>query len=156
MTQDIAARARILIRRPSAAVYAAFADPAQMTRFWFPRASGPLKPGAAVTWFLAAEDGAPGIDVRVRAAEEGQRLRFDWGMEGQFTAVDFRFTAQGPGTTLLEVAETGFTGTPEQVLARALDSTGGFNQVVVAAKAWLEHGAAVNVVTDHAPARAAP
>lgn len=58
--------------------------------------------------------------------------------------------SQEPGTTLLRVEETGYSGDPETVIAAALDSTGGFNQVIIAAKAWLEHRAPINVVADHA------
>lgn len=50
---------------------------------------------------------------------------------------------------ILTIEETGFTGSPEAIMACALDSTGGFNQVIVAAKALLEHGVALNVVADH-------
>ena len=59
------------------------------------------------------------------------------------------FEERGPNATLLRVEEAGFSGGPKEVIASALDSTGGFNQVITAAKAWLEHGAIINVVADH-------
>ena len=48
------------------------------------------------------------------------------------------------------VEETGYGGTHSEQLAAALDATGGFNQVVVALKAWVEYGVALDVVGDHA------
>ena len=38
----------------------------------------------------------------------------------------------------------------DSILERVLDSTGGFNQVIIAAKALIEHGVELNVVADHA------
>ena len=48
---------------------------------------------------------------------------------------------------MLTIEESGFAGAQDTVLKQALDSTGGFNQVVVAAKALVEHGIAMNVVS---------
>ena len=54
------------------------------------------------------------------------------------------------GDTILTIEESGFVGSSEAIVARVLDSTGGFNQVVVAAKAFIEHGIGLNVVASHA------
>ena len=54
------------------------------------------------------------------------------------------------GDTILTIEESGFAGSQEAIVERALDSTGGFNQVIIAAKALIEHGVAVNVVAAHA------
>jgi hypothetical protein len=43
----------------------------------------------------------------------------------------------------------GFTGSDEQIFVSVLDSTRGFNQVIIAVKAFVEHGVQVNVVVDH-------
>ena len=49
MTAPVA-RATMLIRRPTAEVFDAFANPAVTSRFWFTRGSGRLQPGARVRW----------------------------------------------------------------------------------------------------------
>lgn len=41
------------------------------------------------------------------------------------------------------------SGSPFDQFERALDSTAGFNQVIVALKALIEHDAQINVVDDH-------
>ncbi len=73
-----------------------------------------------------------------------------WGEGDQFTTVSWMLEDQGADTTRLVIEERGFTGSREEVVAQALDSTGGFNQVIVALKALLEHNAVINVVADHA------
>ena len=37
-----------------------------------------------------------------------------------------------------------------EIVAQVVDSTCGFNQVIIAAKALVEHGIELNVVADHA------
>lgn len=90
-------RAEMLIRKPAADVFNAFADPAVTTKFWFTKSSGKL--------------------------EAGKRVHWDWEM--------------------YDVGDDAF--------AQALDSTQGFNLVLAAAKAWLEHGINLNLVADKAP-----
>ncbi len=51
----------------------------------------------------------------------------------------------------MRVVESGYGGSDDDVITRALDSTGGFHLVLAAAKAWLEHGVPLNIVRDHAP-----
>jgi len=46
------------------------------------------------------------------------------------------------------VTETGFTGTADDMAARAVDSTGGFTKVLAAVKALLEHDILLDVVAD--------
>ena len=47
------------------------------------------------------------------------------------------------------IEERGFSGSHDEIVSQALESTCGFNQVVVALKALLEHNATINVVADH-------
>ncbi|MDH5833011.1 metalloregulator ArsR/SmtB family transcription factor [Luteimonas kalidii] len=144
LTHDPVARATMLIRRPPAEVFAAFVDPAVTTRFWFSRASGPLAPGATVTWHWD-DYGASG-EVRVVALEPGERIAIEWP-----TPVEWRFTPHGDDATFVAITASGFTGSDDEKVAQALDSTEGFNLVVAACKAWLEHGIDLRLVADKAP-----
>lgn len=144
LTQDPVARATMLIRRPPAEVYAAFVDPAVTTRFWFSRASGPLVPDATVTWHWD-DYGASG-EVRVVALEPGERIAIEWP-----TPVEWRFTPHGDDATFVAITASGFEGSDDEKVAQALDSTEGFNLVVAACKAWLEHGIDLRLVADKAP-----
>ncbi|WP_332702053.1 hypothetical protein [Devosia sp.] len=49
------------------------------------------------------------------------------------------------------VVDSGFTRPGDEVVAKALDSRGGFGLVLAEAKAWLEQGLALNLVPDRHP-----
>ena len=142
------ASAGMLIRRPVAAVFEAFADPAVTAHFWFSRGSGRLTTGARVRWDW--EMYGAGSDVLVKAAEPDRRILIDWDLEAP-TEVEWRFEARGEDWTWVTVENRGFRGTDEEKVARALDSTGGFALVLAGAKIWLEHGIAPGFVLDRHP-----
>ncbi len=146
---EITANARILIRRPASEVFEAFADPKVMTKYWFPRASGRLETGKEVKWYVGTGDDAPKITVRVKSADKPNSIHFEWGDGDGFTDVKWEFESRGEKGTIVSITESGFSGDQSEIVQCALDSTGGFNQVVIAAKALLEHGAEINVVEDH-------
>src|SRR3954454_16262769 len=92
----------LLIRRPAAQVFEAFADPAITTRFWFTKSSGRLEPGATVRWEWEMYGAT--ADVVVEEFDKPRVIRFDWGAKVQFT-----FTPHVLGT-YVEVIESGFDG----------------------------------------------
>jgi uncharacterized protein YndB with AHSA1/START domain len=141
------ARAGMLIRRPAAEVFEAFADPAVTARFWFSKGSGRLEPGARVRW--AWEMYGIGSDVVVKAVEPGRRILIDW--DEPATEVEWTFAPRGPERTWVEVENRGFHGDADAQAARALDSTGGFALVLAGAKIWLEHGIEPGFVLDRHP-----
>ncbi|WP_368186988.1 SRPBCC domain-containing protein [Aestuariibius sp. HNIBRBA575] len=142
------ATAKVFIRRPVSAVYDAFADPEIMTKFWFPKARGQLETGKDVLWYLGTDTDAYAITVRVKSAIAPREIIIDWGDEDQFTQVVWTFEGVDDGT-VMTITESGFAGPGAEINAAALASTGGFNQVAIAAKALLEHRAAINIVQDH-------
>lgn len=80
----------MLIRRPVAEVFEAFADPAVTSRFWFTRGSGRLEPGRTVRW--DREMDGHSVDVKVKAVEPDRRIVIEWEGEpdasmGGFTIV---------------------------------------------------------------------
>ena len=149
-TDGLSAKARIIVRRPPSQVFAAFADASAMSKFWFTRRDAGLREGETVTWFLGPGEDAIAFDVRVKKANHPGQLVIEWpGHDGNYTQVAWSFEETVSGYTLLTIEESGFTGSDEAIVERALDSTGGFNQVIVAAKALIEHGVELNVVADH-------
>ena len=139
----------MLIRRPAAEVFEAFADPAVTTKFWFSKGGGRLEPDVEVRWEW--EMYGAGADVLVKAIEPGRRILIDWGDPGDMTQVEWLFESRGEAATLMTITNSGFTGTDEEQAAKALDSMGGFSLVAAGAKAWLEHGLALNLVPDRHP-----
>ena len=136
-----------LIRRPPAEVFAAFADPALTTRFWFTKSSGALTPGATVRW----EWEVYGVSdtVRVEEFEPDERLVLVMGGDENLT-VEFRFTAREEGT-VVTVTESGFTGPADEAIAYVSGSTGGYTTALCSAKALLEHGVELGAVRDKFP-----
>lgn len=141
LKNDPVARATMLIRRPVAEVFKAFVDPAVTTRFWFNRSTGPLEAGRSVTWYWDVY-GVSG-EVRVVALERDRRIAIEWP-----TPVEWRFTPRGDDATFVAITASGFEGTDDEKVAQALDSTEGFNLVVAACKAFLEHGIDLELVAD--------
>ena len=142
-----AVQTQMLVRRPVDEVFNAFVDPAITTCFWFTRSSGKLEPGAKVTWEW--EMYGVSANVHVKAIEQPSRILIEWGEPS--TIVEWQFTSLGAEATLVQISNTGFQGTAEEVVGMALDSMGGFSLVLAALKAWLEHGIALNLVADRDP-----
>ena len=147
---DLAATAQTLIHKPVSEVFDAIVNPETMSKFWFTRRDDGLRAGETLTWYLGAQPNAPQFEVRVTSLVHPRLIVMEWENAGGLTTVKWTFEGKSQDTTLLRVEETGYSGDPRTIIAAALDSTGGFNQVIIAAKAWLEHRAPINVVADHA------
>ena len=150
-SSNLSAKATVRIRKSPSEVFRAFADAGEMSRFWFTRRDDGLMEGETVAWFLGNGADAMSFDVRVKELQEPNRLVIEWdGYDGRTTQVAWSFAETEDGDTILAIEETGFAGSDDEIVERVLDSTGGFNQVAIAAKALVEHGVELNVVADHA------
>jgi uncharacterized protein YndB with AHSA1/START domain len=134
----------MLIRRPVGEVFDAFADPAITTKFWFTRSTGKLVEGATVTWFWD-QFGVSG-EVRVVEVVRDRRIAIEWP-----TPVEWTFEPKGPDATFVTIVAGGFTGSDDERVAQALDATEGFNLVIAACKAYLEHGIDLKLIADKHP-----
>jgi uncharacterized protein YndB with AHSA1/START domain len=151
MTSDrLTGKARIRIRRPPSAVFTAFADASAMSTFWFTRRDHGLREGESVQWFIGSGKDAVPFAVRVKELKRPGRIVIEWENGGEDTQVAWSIEGTAGGDTIVTIEESGFTGSRESIIERALASTAGFNQVIVAAKAFVEHGVALNVVASHA------
>lgn len=142
--------AAMLIRRPIAQVFEAFADPAITSKFWFSQGSDALREvGQCVRWTWRWY----GIQSRVEVLEIAKPLllRVRWGEGDGAGDVAWRFSTRGDNATFVEIEHTGFVGDPEAILAQVRDSTEGFALVLAGAKAWLEHGIQLGLVPDRHP-----
>ena len=146
---NLSAKAQILVRRPRDEVFNAFVDPAVMSKFWLNRRDKGMQEGETIGWFVGNAPDALEIEVRVKLIEKPSRIKIEWGTENRFTTVSWMLHEHGPDWTRLQIEESGFVGSPDEIVSQVLDSTGGFNQVIVALKALLEHNSTINVVTDH-------
>jgi uncharacterized protein YndB with AHSA1/START domain len=145
--------AAMLIHRPPAEVFRAFADPAVTTRFWCTKSTGPMTPGAHLRWDWEMYGMSTGVTVR--EIEPDRRILFDWGDDSP-TTVEMRFTPWAGGATFAEITESGLSGSGDELVARAAGSTAGFTIVLCAAKALLEHDIVLTAVRDRHPRNLVP
>ena len=144
------AKAQMLIRRPVAEVFEAFADPAVTSRFWFTKGSGKLESGKKVRWDWEMYGISSQVDVK--AIEPNKRILVEWSSaDSAPTTVEWRFDPRAGNATFVTITNTGFSGSGDQIVDQAIDSMGGFSLVLAGLKALLEHNVALNLVADHAP-----
>ena len=143
------AEAQMLIRKPASVVFEAFVDPAFTSRFWFSRGGGRLEAGSRVRWDWEMYGVDTTVDVKV--IEPGKRILIEWDVPEDPTSVEWMFETKAEERTFVKVRNWGFSGNAQEVVAKALNSTGGFNLVLAGAKFFLEHGVEPDLVVDHAP-----
>jgi uncharacterized protein YndB with AHSA1/START domain len=139
----------MLIRRPVADVFEAFANPDITTKFWFTKGSGRLEAGKQVQWEW--EMYGISVPVTAKAVEPNQRIVIEWPGHNGSTTVEWTFAPQQDGTTFVSITETGFTGDGDELVNQVTDSTQGFSLVLAGAKAFLEHNIRLNLVADRFP-----
>jgi len=149
LTKAPVAKTGMLIRKPVAQVFDAFINPEITSKFWFTKSSGPLKPDAKVEWQW--EMYGISIPVTVKAIEPNKRILIEWSAHSGATPVEWVFTSQDHGSTFVEITSSGFTGTGDEIVQQALDSTEGFSLVLAGLKALLEHNVRLNLVPDRFP-----
>ncbi|MFJ7206019.1 SRPBCC domain-containing protein [Streptomyces sp. NPDC098789] len=150
--EEAVAYACMIVRKPVATAFRAFADPDVTTRFWYSRSSGPMVPGAELQWEW--ETYGASVRARVTAVEQDRLIRFEWGNYTEPTQVEVTFTPRPglPEATFVEVRETGFHGRGADLVAWLNNTVGGFTTALCAMKALLEHDMEIGAVADHHPA----
>ncbi len=149
LTQAPVARTAMLVRRPVAEVFEAFVNPEVTTKFWFTRSSGRLEAGKRVQWDW--EMYGISVPVTAKVVEQDRRIVIEWPGYGGPTAVEWTFEPEPDGTTFVRITNSGFTGDGDSLVEQVADSTQGFALVLAGAKALLEHGVRLNLVTDRYP-----
>jgi len=67
------------------------------------------------------------------------------------TTIEWTFTPRPDDTTFVSITNSGLTGSGDEIVKKALDSTEGFTFVLAGLKALLEHNIALNLVRDRFP-----
>ncbi|QPC81700.1 SRPBCC family protein [Phototrophicus methaneseepsis] len=148
-TNLIYSKVEMLIRKPISEVFEAFINPEITSKFWFTKSSGRLDEQKEVTWTWEMYNVSS--QVVVKEIEKDKRILIEWdGYESRNT-VEWIFTIYEGNTTFVSVTESGFQGDSEQVISDALNSKGGFTWLLAGAKAFLEFGIELNLVTDAFP-----
>jgi len=143
----IVARVSMPIRASRAQAFSAFMDPDKLVQFWLARADGPLREGVSVRW----EFKVPGahVDSKLEAVEIDRKILIAWS-DGTTVELTFAESPQGDAYCVVTVANAGFAGSADEVVAKALDATEGFAIVLCELKVFLETGTLANLVRDKA------
>lgn len=88
------------------------------------------------------------IPVIVQSYQENEKIIMSWGAGDDQSILEWNFTKRSEQRTYVRLINKGFQGNKDEKIAKAQDSTGGFNLVIAAAKAYLEHGIKLNIVKD--------
>jgi uncharacterized protein YndB with AHSA1/START domain len=144
-----AAQTAMLIRRPAADVFEALVNPDLTTKFWFTKSTGRLEPNRKVRWDWEMYDVS--ADVTVKRIEPDKRIVLEWPGYSGPTTVEWTLTEQKDGSTFVEVKESGFTGSPDELVKYVAESTQGFTLVLAGLKALLEHNIRLNLIADRFP-----
>ncbi|TPN96013.1 SRPBCC family protein [Mesorhizobium sp. B1-1-5] len=141
------AETAMLIRRPVAEVFEAIVDPAVTTKFWFTHSSGRLDEDKPVEW----EWRMYGVSTKVEVSEivPNEKIIMRW--SDPPTTVVWIFTEMPDEATFLEIRNFGFAGSADEQVKQAVESTGGFALVLAGAKAWLEQGLALGLISGRHP-----
>jgi len=91
------------------------------------------------------------VPVKVKAIDENARILIEWPADSAPTTVERVFTPRPDGTTFVSIANKGFSGSEEELVRQAIDSTEGFTLVLAGLKAFLEHNVILNLVSDRFP-----
>lgn len=116
-------------------------------KFWFTKGSGPLEQGKQVRWEW--EMYGLSATVNVKAVERHRRILIEW--DEPPCPVEWLFEARADETTLVTIRNSGFSGSDDEKVAKALDSMEGFALLLAGLKAYLEHGINLNLVADCHP-----
>lgn len=139
----------MLIRKPVADVFEAFMDPDITTSFWFTKSSGRLEAGHEIRWDW--EMYGVSTLVFVKTVEPDKRIVIEWDGYSGRTTVEWHFSARDDATTYVDITESGWTGSGDELVKYVVDSTQGFTWTLAGLKAFLEHGIKLNLVADKNP-----
>lgn len=137
---DLVVDVDMLVRRPAAEVYEAFADPDRIRRFWLASSSGRLESGGLVHWTFKVA-GAE-TDVRVIDARPGELLDLRWDDDQQ---LQITFAEREDGTVV--GAKVSDVTQPDV----AIELMSGFTLMLASLKIWLEHGIEGDLLYDKFP-----
>lgn len=143
------AEAGMLICKPVEQVFVAFVNPEITTNFWFTESTGRLDENDEVKWTWEMYNHT--VPVSIKSIIPNERIIIEWGNYGEKTTVEWTFTSLGKSRTFVNIVNSGFEGTSDELLAQVRGSTEGFTLVLAGLKAYLEYNIQLNLVADRFP-----
>jgi uncharacterized protein YndB with AHSA1/START domain len=135
-------RVQLKIRKPAAEVFDAVVNPGKLSSYFVQAASGPMTEGVTVKWRFAEVPGEH--DVRVCRIVKDEQITLEWQAagDGRQIRVEMVFQPLDAGATMVEISESGWRDTPEDVKSSHRNA-GGWMHMMCCMKAYLEDGIAL-------------
>lgn len=87
----------------------------------------------------------------VKVADENRRILIGRPGAAGPTMVEWTFTSRPDNAIFVSISNTGFEGSDKKIFAQAIGSTEGFALVLAGAKAFLDRGITLELVSDRFP-----
>jgi uncharacterized protein YndB with AHSA1/START domain len=129
---------QLKVRKPAAEVFAAVVAPEKLTSYFVQAASAPLIQGTTVKWRFAEIPGEHDVQVSRVVQDQTVVLEYDR-PEGGKLQVEIVFLPIDANATTVQISETGWHGTPEDI-SEAYGNAGGWMHMMCCLKAYLEYG----------------
>ena len=129
---------QLKVRKPAAEVFAAVVVPEKLTSYFVQAASAPLIEGTTVKWRFAEIPGEHDVQVSRVVQDQAVVLELDR-PEGGKIQVEMVFLPIDANATTVQISETGWRGTPEDI-SEAYGNAGGWMHMMCCLKAYLEYG----------------
>ena len=127
------------IQKPVAEVFDAVYNPQKLSGFFTTGgASGPLDKGTTVTWDFADHPGAFPVVVKETVLNEKIVLEWEATTGGYNIQVEMTFKPLDSGNTLVEIRESGWKETPNDI-ENSYGNCMGWSQMLCHMKAFVEH-----------------
>ncbi|MGZ7096550.1 MAG: SRPBCC family protein [Methanobacterium sp.] len=143
------AEAGMLIRKPVELVLLAFINPEITTKFWFSKSTGRLDENDEVLWTWEMYNHT--VPVFITSIIPNEKIIVQWGNYDEKTTIEWTFIPLDNSRTFVNIVNSGFKGTPDELMEKVRDSTGGFTLVLAGLKAYLEHNIQLNLIVDRFP-----
>ena len=135
---DAKYQVQLKVRRPAAEVFDAVVNPEKLSRYFVQSASAALAEGATVHWRFAEIPGEHPVRVSRVVKDQTVALEYDR-PDGGKIGVEMVFLPLDTNATTVQIIETGWRGTPEDI-SESYGNAGGWMHMMCCLKAFLEYG----------------
>lgn len=140
---DLKFQVQLKIQKPLEEVFDAVHSPDKLSGYFTTGgASAPLTEGTTVQWAFADNPGDEKMSfpVKVEKVIPNEQIVIEWeGSKDLDTRVEIKFVQAGPADTIVQISETGWRETQED-LDRSYMNCFGWGQMLCCLKAYTEYG----------------
>ena len=135
---DAKYQVQLKVRKPATEVFDAVMAPDKLSSYFVQAASAPLVEGTTVKWRFAEIPGEH--DMRVSRVVQDQTIALEYDRpDGGKIGVELVFLPIDANATTVQITETGWRGTPEDI-SESYGNAGGWMHMMCCLKAFLEYG----------------